>query len=114
VALRELERESIAFDNRPGEGYTRLDGSKTVTKKVNDFRLRGYRQHSRALRLSRSVDEASLPRAICVTKWSTEMALSAATRAAHGNSVRAREQKAGSLVEEERKRLAAELKVGEL
>jgi hypothetical protein len=109
TALKELQREGIAFVSVKGEGYKRLAPQGVVMHKALDFVRRAGRLGRRGLRMSRAVPDTALTQQERATKWGQEAALSAMTRVSHGNSLRAATEKQASksALQEEMERLAS-------
>ncbi|MCK9549201.1 hypothetical protein [Aquamicrobium sp.] len=108
VALRELHKEGIAFTNVSGEGYTRLDPTKSVVVKGNGFRLKARRVTKRGLTLLNNIDDSAVDRSSRPNKWALVALLETIKRTTHGNSVNASVKKM-SMAEEEKNRLKRQL-----
>jgi hypothetical protein len=109
TAIKELQREGIAFVSLKGEGYKRLAPAAVVTHKALDFVRRAGRLGRRGLRMSRAVPDAALTQQERQMKWGYETALAETARASHGNSLRAavEKQASKSALQEEMERLAS-------
>lgn len=110
AALKRLEEQRVVFINVPNVGYRRADDitiASTVSKKQV---LKVHRAAKRGMRRASAAEDEKLPPQLRVTHWARLTALSSLVSASHGNSVRALKKDAPSLLKEEQRRRAKEIK----